>query len=212
MILTILGAPGAGKGTAAKQISNKLGIPTISTGVLLRDEIASGSLLGSRINDLISKGNFVPDEMITPILMARISKEDCKVGYILDGYPRNEYQAKHLLDYGIKLDKALLLDVSDEDIIKRLTDRRECPKCRATYNTLKKSPMIFGICDICHTALKTREDDKEDIIKKRLEIYHNETEPLINFFKEKGQLVIAKGEDELEDTARNVFLSLGINI
>lgn len=212
MILTILGAPGAGKGTAAKQISNKLGIPTISTGALLRDEIASGSLLGSKINDLISKGNFVPDEMITPILMARISKEDCKGGYILDGYPRNEYQARHLLDYGIKLDKALLLDVSDEDIIKRLADRRECPKCRATYNISKKPPRVFGICDICQTALKTREDDKEDIIKKRLEIYHNETEPLINFFKGKGQLVVAKGEEELEDTARNVFLSLGINI
>jgi adenylate kinase len=212
MILTILGAPGAGKGTAAKHISNELGIPTISTGALLRDEIASGSELGVQIEALISKGNFVPDEMITPILLDRLSKKDCENGYILDGYPRNEYQAKHLIDIGIKLDKALLLEVSNNDIVSRLAGRRECPNCRATYHIVKKAPKVSGICDICGTTLKIRPDDKEDIIKKRLEIYHNETEPLIRFFKSKGLLVVAKGEEELEDTKRSVFTALGIKI
>lgn len=212
MILTILGAPGAGKGTAAKYISEKLSIPTISTGALLRDEIASGSKQGIQIDELISKGYFVPDEMITPILQARLSKNDCANGYILDGYPRNEYQARHLMDIGIKLDKALLLHVSNEDIITRLATRRECPNCRATYNLIQSPSKVEGICDICGATLKIRPDDTEEIIKKRLEIFHKETEPLINFFKSKGILAVAKGESEVAKTVKNVFEALEIEL
>ena len=210
MILTILGAPGAGKGTMAKLIAKKLNIPTISTGALLRDEIGSGSELGEEINALISKGNFVPDEMITPILVKRIQSDDCKNGYILDGFPRNEAQAENLPNIGINLSKALLIEVSDKDIITRLVGRRECPKCRTTFHITYSPPQKAGICDNCGSELKIRPDDKEEIILNRLEIYHNETEPLIQYFKDNALLVSVKGENEIHDTRENVFKALNI--
>ena len=210
MILTILGAPGAGKGTMAKTIAEKLNIPTISTGALLRDEIKSGSVLGEEINSLISNGNFVPDEMITPILVRRIASDDCKNGYILDGFPRNRTQAENLMNIGIKLDTALLIEVSDKDILTRLIGRRECPGCRTTFHVTYSPPKIADICDNCGTELKVRQDDKEDIILKRLKIYHSETEPLIQYFIENNLLVSARGETEISDTKENVFKALKI--
>ena len=148
MILTILGAPGAGKGTLASAISEALRIPSISTGALLRDEIASGSELGVYIDSLISKGNFVPDDVIVKILLNRLENEDCRNGYILDGFPRNEEQAKHLIDYGIKLTRALLLDISDDVIVSRLTGRRECVSCHRTYHITDNPSKKEGICDV----------------------------------------------------------------
>lgn len=210
MILTILGAPGAGKGTMAKEIAKKLNIPTISTGALLRDEIKSGSLLGKEIDSLISNGNFVTDEMMIPILLKRITSDDCKNGYILDGYPRNKAQAEGLASIGINLEKALLINVSNNDILTRLLGRRECSKCRATYHIEYNPPQIPGICDACGDVLKKRPDDREDIIMKRLSIYHKETEPLIQFFIDNNLLCTADGAIELEDTKSNVFKALGI--
>lgn len=210
MILTILGAPGAGKGTMAKAIAKELNIPTISTGALLRNEIKSGSELGKEIDALISKGNFVTDEMITSILLKRLSEDDCKNGYILDGFPRNAAQAENLPHIGINLSKALLIEVSDEDILTRLLGRRECPKCRETFHVDYNPPKNADLCDICGTALIKRPDDQEDIILKRLKIYHSETEPLINYFVKNNLLAIAKGEALLDDTKRNVFSALGI--
>lgn len=212
MILTILGAPGAGKGTMAKEISLALNIPTISTGALLRNEIAKGNERGKMIDSLISGGNFVPDEVIVEILLDRLKEDDCKNGYILDGFPRNTTQATHLSDYGIRLDTALLLTVSEEDIIERLTGRRECPHCRATYHIVSNPPKKEGICDECGATLTKRDDDTEDIIRKRLSIYKKETEPLVNFFEEKGILKEVQGKKTVAETRKIVFEVLGVNV
>lgn len=210
MILTIIGAPGAGKGTLAYELSKSLNIPSISTGALLRDEIASGSELGVYIDSLISKGNFVPDDVMVKILQNRLSKEDCKNGYILDGFPRNEEQAKHLADYGIELDLALLLEVPNEKIISRLTGRRECSVCRKTYHITDNPPKNAGICDICQGELRVRPDDDESIIRKRLEIYHKETEPLILFFRQKGLLSCIDASNSVAETKEAAFKVLGV--
>lgn len=212
MILTILGAPGAGKGTMAKELSEALKIPTISTGALLRTEISSGSKRGEMIDALISKGNFVPDEVIVEILLDRLKNDDCKNGYILDGFPRNIEQATHLTDYGIKLDTALLLEVSKEEIIERLTGRRECQKCRATYHIKSNPPKYAGMCDVCGGKLGRRSDDREDIILNRISIYKKETEPLISFFKERDLLIEVRGEKTVAETKKSVFTALGVNV
>lgn len=212
MILTILGAPGAGKGTMAKEISQVLKIPTISTGALLRNEIASGSEKGKMIDSLISDGNFVPDGVIVGILLDRLKDDDCKNGYILDGFPRNIEQASHLEDYGIKLDTALLLTVSEKDIIERLTGRRECPKCRTTYHIVSNPPKKDGVCNECGTTLTKRDDDTESVIRKRLSIYKKETEPLVEFFRERGILKEVEGKKTVAETKETVFTALGVNV
>lgn len=212
MILTILGAPGAGKGTMAKEISRVLEIPTISTGALLRNEIASGSERGKMIDSIISKGDFVPDKVIVEILLDRLKHDDCKNGYILDGFPRNIEQATHLSDYGIKLDTALLLTVSEEDIIERLTGRRECPKCRATYHIVSNPPKTENVCNECGSSLTKRDDDTEPVIRKRLAIYQKETEPLVEFFRKKGILKEVEGKKTVAETKDTVFTALGVNV
>jgi adenylate kinase len=226
----MLGAPGAGKGTMAKEISRKLNIPTISTGALLRDEVKSGSTVGKQIDELISKGFFVPDDVMLPLLQKRICLNDCKNGYILDGFPRNVPQAGRLSEIGIKLDKAMLIKVSDDGILTRLSGRLECPVCRATYhithnpprnvesagkftqsgNETRKAEKDPWVCGECGSELRQRADDKPEIIAQRLEIYHRETEPLINYFRNEGLLCEALGETELSDTRANVFAALGI--
>ena len=212
MIVTLLGAPGAGKGTLARALAKKLQIPTISTGALLRDEIGSGSSLGKEIEQLISKGNFVSDEMVSKLLTKRLSQPDCENGYILDGFPRNTSQAEHLEDMGIKLDKAILLNVDNETIIARLAGRRECPNCRATYHIQYNPPKQDGICNECGTALKIREDDRPEIISKRLDIYHKETEPLIQYFSEKNLLAVVRGCVSVEDTVKQALQALGVKL
>ena len=212
MILTLLGAPGAGKGTMARNLAKELEIPTISTGALLRDEIGKGSPLGQEIDRLISKGNFVSDEMVSKLLINRLSEPDCQNGYILDGFPRNTAQAESLAELGIKLDKALLLSVSNETIIKRLAGRRECPNCRATFHIQYNPPKQDNVCDECGSALKIREDDRPEVISKRLDIYHKETEPLIQFFTEKGLLATVQGCDGVDDTVKNALQVLGVRL
>lgn len=210
MILTILGAPGAGKGTLASALSEVIGIPSISTGALLRNEIASGSELGVYIDSLISKGNFVPDDIMVKILLNRLKSEDCKRGYILDGFPRNADQARHLIDYGINLTRALLLDISDDVIVSRLGGRRECVSCRRTYHIADNPPKKEGICDVCGNALRIRSDDDEEIIKNRLKIYHKETEPLISFFERKDLLSRVDASKSVEETRSAAFKILGV--
>lgn len=210
MILTILGAPGAGKGTLASALSEVIGIPSISTGALLRNEIASGSELGVYIDSLISKGNFVPDDIMVKILLNRLKSEDCRRGYILDGFPRNADQARHLIDYGINLTRALLLDISDDIIVSRLGGRRECVSCRRTYHIADNPPKKEGICDVCGSALRIRSDDDEKIIKNRLEIYHKKTEPLISFFERKDLLSRIDASKSVEETRNAAFKILGV--
>ena len=212
MILTILGAPGAGKGTLASALSEAFGIPSISTGALLRDEIASGSELGVYIDSLISKGNFVPDDIMVKILCKRLENEDCLNGYILDGFPRNKDQAEHLIDYGITLTRALLLDISDDLIVRRLSGRRECVSCRKTYHIVDNPPAKEGICDVCGSALRKRSDDDEEIIKKRLKIYHKETEPLISFFEKKKLLSRVEAGKSVSETRNAAFKILGVEL
>ena len=212
MIVTLLGGPGAGKGTMARQLAKLLEIPTISTGALLRDEIGSGSELGKEIDQLISKGNFVSDEIVSMLLIKRLQQPDCENGYILDGFPRNATQAEHLPEMGIHLEKALLLDVPNETIIARLAGRRECPHCRATYHILYNPPMQDGICDECGSCLNIREDDRPEIISKRLDIYHKETEPLIQYFSEKNLLAVVQGCVSVEDTVKQALQALGVKL
>lgn len=212
MILTLLGAPGAGKGTMARLLAKQLQIPTISTGALLRDEIGSGSELGKEIDALISKGNFVSDEMVSSLLIKRLQQSDCKNGYILDGFPRNETQAERLSDLGIQLEKAVLLNVPDSEIVARLAGRRECPHCRATYHVQHNPPKVDGVCDECGAALQVRADDAPEVITKRLEIYHNETEPLIQFFRQKGLLAEVLGSESVEQTVASVLQALGVTL
>ena len=210
MIVTLLGAPGAGKGTMARILAKSLQIPTISTGALLRNEIGSGSELGKKIDALISKGNFVSDEMISELLCQRLREPDCQNGYILDGFPRNEAQAESLSGLGIHLDKAVLLRVPDEIIIERLEGRRECPHCRATYHIHHNPPKQDGICDECGSQLKIRDDDRPEIISKRLNIYHKETEPLIQYFRRKNLLAEVQGSKSVDETVSNVLQVLGV--
>ena len=212
MILTLLGAPGAGKGTMARQLAKKLQIPTISTGALLRDEIGSGSMLGKEIDALISNGNFVSDETIISLLLKRLEEADCQKGYILDGFPRNESQAEQLSQLGILLDKALLLSIPDAEIIARLAGRRECPNCRATYHIQYNPTKLDGVCDECGGALQIRADDTPEIIKKRLEIYHKQTEPLIQYFRQKGLLAVVQSEQGVDDTVASALKTLGVTL
>lgn len=212
MILTLLGAPGAGKGTMARLLAKKLQIPTISTGALLRDEIGCGSELGKEIDALISKGNFVPDELVSNLLLKRLQQPDCRNGYILDGFPRNETQAEHLSDLGIQLDKAVLLSVPDAVIVARLAGRRECPHCRATYHIQHNPPKVESVCDECGAALQIRADDVPEIITKRLEIYHKETEPLIQFFRQKELLAVVPGSESVDQTVASVLQALGVTL
>ncbi len=212
MILTLLGAPGAGKGTLARNLAKILQIPTISTGALLRDEIGSGSDLGKEIDQLISNGNFVSDEMVSHLLVKRLREPDCQKGYILDGFPRNTTQAEHLSDLGIQLDKAVLLDVPNETIIARLEGRRECPYCRATYHIQYNPPKQDGVCDECGSSLQIREDDRPEVISKRLNIYHKQTEPLIQFFTKQQLLVSVPGSESVDDTVQSVLKALGVSL
>lgn len=212
MILTLLGAPGAGKGTMARILAKTLNVPTISTGALLRDEIGSGSELGKEIDALISEGNFVSDEMIASLLVKRLREADCQNGYILDGFPRNENQAEQLSQLGIRLEKAVLLNVSDEEIIARLAGRRECPNCRATYHILHNPSKVDGVCDECGGALQVRADDNPEIIAKRLEIYHKQTEPLIQYFRQKELLAEVQGSKSVDDTIASVLKTLGVTL
>lgn len=194
----------------ASALSEVIGIPSISTGALLRNEIASGSELGVYIDSLISKGNFVPDDIMVRILLNRLKSEDCRRGYILDGFPRNADQARHLIDYGINLTRALLLDISDDVIVSRLGGRRECVSCRRTYHIADNPPKKEGICDVCGNALRIRSDDDEEIIKNRLKIYHKETEPLISFFERKDLLSRIDASKSVEETRNVAFKILGV--
>lgn len=210
MKLILLGPPGAGKGTQAEILMNKLNIQTISTGVMLRTSIKEKTPLGEIAARYINDGNFVPDDVMVSIVKERLSKDDCKDGFILDGFPRTIAQADSLSQIGIEIDKVLCIEVSDESVIKRLVGRRECSKCGAPYNIEYKKPVKDGICDICGGELICRQDDNEETIKGRLEIYHRETEPIIDYYKAKGKLVIAQGKDDLQDTTNEVFSALDI--
>lgn len=210
MRLILMGPPGAGKGTQGEILEKKLGVSTISTGLMLRTAIKEQTEVGKLAEQYINDGKLVPDEVIVEIVKERLAQADCEKGFILDGFPRTTAQAEALDAAGVKIDKVLLLEVDDDEIVNRLSSRRECSKCGTPYNIIAKKPAKEGICDNCGGSLITRDDDIPETIKKRLNIYHEQTEPIKHFYEEKGILVTANGEDRLEDTIKNVAKALGL--
>lgn len=206
MKLILLGSPGTGKGTQAELITQKYRIPHISTGDLFRENIANGTELGKKAKVFIDEGKLVPDEITIGMFRDRIAKPDCKKGFILDGFPRTLPQAEALDDIA-EIDKALLIKSSDSIIIKRLSARRQCRKCNAIYG-LDKPPMKKGICDKCRGELYQRDDDKEEVIRKRLETYRKQTEPLVDHYSKKGILAEIDGEQPIQKIFEDVVKAL----
>jgi len=197
--LILLGAPGAGKGTQAEIIAKKYSIPAISTGAIIREEIASGSELGELVKSYTSRGELVPDSVVIDIIKARLAKDDCNNGFILDGFPRTVPQAIALDEMGVVITDVLSIEVSDEDIMERMGGRRVCKKCGATYH-VKFNPSPNGENCQCGEALTIRADDDPEVVRSRLVVYHEQTEPLKDFYEKKGLLKIVYGQEKLEDT------------
>ena len=210
MKIIFLGAPGAGKGTQAEVVSARLGIPTISTGAIIREAIKSGTEMGLAASRYTSEGKLVPDEVVIGIIRERLAKPDCDGGYILDGFPRTVPQAEALDGMGVSLDVVLSLEVADEAIVRRMSGRRVCDKCGASYH-LEYLPSKDGkSCDKCGTILTVRRDDAPEVVLSRLEIYHETTEPLKDFYAKKGILRIVHGCEKVEDTTKLTLEALGV--
>lgn len=202
MKLILLGAPGAGKGTQAEIISKEYDIPAISTGNMIRDAIKSGDALGLEVKSYLDTGALVPDAVIIKIIRERLSQEDCQNGYILDGVPRTVPQAEALKQMEIEIDAALEIHVRDEDIQRRLGGRRVCGDCGASYHLQYNPPGKEDTCDKCSGALIIRKDDKPEVISDRLDVYHRQTEPLKDYYRQEGKLIIVEGQEELAETTR----------
>ncbi len=202
MNIVLLGPPGIGKGTAASKLSKKLGIPHISTGDMLRENVAFKTELGVEAKSFMDKGLLVPDEVVIEMMKERIKKKDCKKGFILDGFPRTINQAKKI---EVKIDKVVNIQASDEVIIDRLSKRRICSKCGFIYHLEYIKPKKDNVCDKCSGKLYMREDDKVEAIKERLKVYRNETEPLIEYYKEKGILADVDGSGTPEEEFKLVL-------
>jgi len=214
MRVVLLGAPGAGKGTQAKKIIEKYPIPQISTGDLLRAAVAAGSTLGKEAKSYMDKGELVPDSVVLGMVKERLSQDDCKKGYILDGFPRNTKQAEALdvmLDsLSFPLTAALSVDVSFDDLMKRLTGRRTCKSCGQMYNIYFNRPSNENTCDKCGGELFQRDDDKEDTIRKRLEVYNSQTAPLLDYYGRKGILKSVSGTGNIDEIFGKVCAALGL--
>lgn len=209
MNIILFGPPGAGKGTQSEVISQKQSIPAISTGNIIREALKSGSELGLRLKQYMSDGGLVPDEVVIDIIKERIKKSDCKNGFILDGFPRTIPQAEALDKMGIKIDKVLEINVSDDIIIERMSGRRVCETCGSSYHMQNKKPQVEGICDKCHSTLVQREDDHPDTVKNRLQIYHKQTKPLENYYSKQGKLTVINGDNKsIKETVELVLSAL----
>lgn len=206
MKIIFLGAPGAGKGTQAARISAALGIPAVSTGEIIRAAVRSGSPLGMKFKSYTDQGKLVPDELVVALLEERLAKEDCRQGFILDGFPRNIEQAKYLDSANIVIDKVVDIDVPDESIVRRMGGRRFCPQCQSTYHTVYQKPQKDGICDRCGTELILRDDDKPETVLNRLQVYHSQTEPLIAYYAEK--LITVDGTASPEEISQKLIEAL----
>ena len=208
MRLILLAAPGAGKGTQAEILSEHYVIPTISTGAILRKAIKDGTELGRTAEKYINEGKLIPDDLMLKVMDERFKNDDCKNGFILDGFPRTLAQAEALSASPIEIDKVLSIEVDDQTIIERLSGRLECRSCGTTYHTEHRPPKTSGVCDKCGGELGARDDDKPETVKQRLKTYHEQTEPLIEYYREKGLLRVAKGRSEIEETSKVVFEAL----
>ena len=209
MKIIMLGAPGAGKGTQAKMIAEKCGIPHISTGDIFRANIKNGTELGAKAKEYMDKGLLVPDELVCDLVVDRIQQADCEKGYILDGFPRTIPQAEALDAIEQKLDYAIDIDVPDENIINRMSGRRACVGCGATYHVLFNPTKVEGKCDVCGESLILRDDDKPETVKKRLDVYHTQTQPLIDFYTERKVLVEVDGTQSMDKVFDDIMKILG---
>ena len=209
MKLILLGAPGAGKGTQADILCKELDIPTISTGNILRAAIKDGTPVGLQAKAYIDKGYLVPDDVIIGIITERVAREDCKNGYILDGVPRTIAQAEALEKAGIKFDDVISIEISDEVIMERMSGRRVCESCGASYHLVAVPPKQEGICDKCGGKLVQRKDDAPETVKARLEVYHRETEPLKAFYAQRGLLKSVENQPSVAETSQVILHALG---
>ena len=209
MRLILLGAPGAGKGTQAEIIAAKLNIPTISTGNILREAIKNGTETGLKAKSFMDQGMLVPDDVIIGIVRERLAQPDCANGYILDGMPRTIPQAQALLEQGVEIDRVVSIEIADEVIEARMTGRRVCSVCGASYHVTANPPKTEGICNACGGELTIRKDDKPETVRHRLEVYHSETEALKGFYEKLGKLRLVEGNQPIEDATRDILAALG---
>ncbi len=208
MNLILLGAPGAGKGTQAEVICDRLSIPAISTGNIIREALRNETELGLKAKKFINEGALVPDEVVIGIIQERLKEDDCKNGFILDGFPRTVPQAEALDKMGVVIDKVVDIEVADSKICERLSGRRVCKECSASYHTLYKPSKDGETCDKCGGELICRKDDHPDTVLERLKVYHEQTEPLIAFYKSRGKLVVVEGQEEVEETTRRTLAAI----
>ena len=210
MKLVLLGAPGAGKGTQAEILSRKLNIPTISTVNILRAAMKNGTPVGLKAKSYVESGKLVPDDVIIGIVCERLAEPDCANGYILDGMPRTIPQAEALEQHGIDIDTALSIEIADETIIERMSGRRTCKDCSATFHIVSNPPKVEGKCDFCGGELTIRKDDAPETVKARLDVYHAETEPLKDFYAQRGKLVKVDNQPTIEATTAAIEKALGL--
>lgn len=208
MNLILLGAPGAGKGTQAEIICETLNIPAISTGNIIREALKSGTEMGLKAKSYMDAGQLVPDEVVIGIIKDRLAQEDCKDGFILDGFPRTIPQAEALDKMGVVIDKVIDIEVPDEKIVQRMSGRRVCEKCGASYHLLYKKPEKEGVCGKCGGTLIQRKDDHPDTVNERLKVYHEQTEPLKTYYSGQGKLSIVEGQEEVADTTKLTLAAL----
>ena len=212
MNLILLGAPGAGKGTQAELLVNKLSIPAISTGNMLREAIANGTDLGKKAKQYMDEGNLVPDELILGIVADRVAQDDCARGFILDGVPRTLAQAEALEAKGVRIDHVVSIEVDDSEIEGRMTGRRVCGKCGASYHIVANPPKTEGVCDACGSALVIRKDDAPETVRKRLQVYHATTEVLKDFYEKLGRLRMVNGSQSIEGANEDILKAIGAKV
>ena len=210
MKLILLGAPGAGKGTQAEIISRKLNIPTISTGNILREAIKNGTEIGLKAKSFMDNGKLVPDDVIIGIVKERVSRDDCKNGFILDGVPRTIPQAEALEQQGVHFDRVVSIEIEDSVIEARMTGRRVCGTCGASFHVTANPPKVEGVCDLCGKELIVRKDDTPETVRNRLRVYHEQTEPLKDFYGKLGVLKLVEGNQPIEAATRDILAALGI--
>ena len=210
MKLIMLGPPGAGKGTQAQILAKKLSVPTISTGDILRDAVKRGTPVGLEAKGYMDRGELVPNSVVIGVFLDRVAADDCKNGYIFDGMPRNIAQAEELQRQGISIDTVLSIEISDAEIEKRLTGRRVCPDCAAIFHIESDPPTQEGVCSVCDTDLIIRDDDQAATVRNRLKTYHDETEPLKDYYKAQGKLVTVENKAGIDEMTDAVFKVLGL--
>ena len=211
MKIIFLGAPGAGKGTQAEIVSEKLAIPTVSTGNIIRAALKNGTPMGLQAKAYIEAGKLVPDDVVIGIIKDRLAEDDCQNGFILDGFPRTIPQAEALDEMGIVIDRVIDIEVADEKIAKRMSGRRVCKACGNSYHLEYKKPAVDGVCDACGGELVQRKDDAPETVLERLKVYHDETEPLKSYYEKQGKLFIVEGQEEVADTTALTLKALEDN-